>query len=210
MSGLGLQLGMYYFPLSINDVLRGEGDLFEALYIHSSGLRIIPASLSIKNTSTSNLNRVLEDPFLENNIVLIDSPPGFEKNSLNVIKACPEILIVTTPEIPAITEALKVIAITERLNSTPVGIVVNMYEERKQNQINLKEIQEICDLPIIGVVPEDENIKKSIFNGVPGVCLNPHAPSSIAFKKIAATLIEEDYVPPKVPLLKKLLGRFRK
>ena len=210
MSGLGLQLGMYYFPLSLNDVLRGDGNLFEALYIHSSGLRIIPASLSIENTSMSNLKRVLEDPFLENNIVLIDSPPGFEKNSVSVLKVCPEILIVTTPEIPAITEALKIIAITERMSSTPVGVVVNMYKENKQNQINLKEIQAICGLPIIGVIPEDENIKKSIFRGVPGVHLNPHAPSSISFKKIAATLIDENFAPPKSSILKRILGRFRK
>jgi septum site-determining protein MinD len=208
MSGLGLQLGMYYFPLSLNDVLKGQGELSEALYIHSSGLRIIPASLNVDNVRISNLKRVLEDPFLENNIVLIDSPPGFEKNSLAVIKACPELLIVTTPEIPAITEALKVIYITEKIGSTPIGIIVNMYKRKESNQINLKEIQTICGLPIIGVIPEDDNIKRSIFKGVPVVYLNPHTPSSIAFKKIAASLIEEDYVPPKVSLLKRILRRF--
>jgi len=210
MSGLGLQLGMYYFPLSLNDVLRGQGELFEALYIHSSGLRIIPGSLNVDDVRISNLQRVLEDPFLENQIVLIDSPPGFEKNSLAVLKTCPELLIVTTPEIPAITEALKVIRITEKMSSTPIGIIVNRYKKRESNQINLKEIQAICGLPILGVVPEDDNLKKSIFKGVPSVYLNPRASSSIAFKKIAASLIEEDYVPPKASLLKIILGRFRK
>ncbi len=210
MSGLGLQLGMYYFPLSLNDVLKGQGDLFEALYIHSSGLRIIPASLNVDNVKISNFKQILEDPLLENNIVLIDSPPGFEKNSLAVLKTCPELLIVTTPEIPAITEALKIISITERMSSTPVGIIVNRYKKGESNQINLKEIQAICGLPIIGIIPEDDNIKRSIFKGVPVVYLNPHASSSIAFKKIAASLIEEEYVPPKNTLLKRIFGRFRK
>jgi len=210
MSGLGLQLGMYYFPISLNDVLKGQGELFEALYIHSSGLRIIPASLNVDDVKISNFQKVLEDPLLENNIVLIDSPPGFEKNSLAVLKTCPELLIVTTPEIPAITEALKIISITERMSSTPIGIIVNMYKRKEPNQINLKEIRAICGLPIIGVIPEDDNIKRSIFKGVPAVCLNPYAPSSIAFKKITAALIKEDYIPPKVPLLKKILGRFKK
>ena len=209
MSGIGLQLGMYYFPVSLNDVLKGQGELFEALYIHSSGLRIIPASLSIDDVRISNLQQVLEDSFLADNIVLIDSPPGFEKNSLAVLKYCPELLIVTTPEIPAITDALKVISITKKMSATPIGIIVNMYKERESNQINLKEIKTICGLPIVGVVPEDDDIKRSIFKGVPAVCLNPNALSSIAFKKIAASLIEEDYVPPKVPLLKKIFGRFR-
>lgn len=210
MSGIGLQLGMYYFPLSLNDVLNGQGELFEALYIHSSGLRIIPASLGIDDVKISNLQQVLEDSFLENNIVLVDSPPGFEKSSLAVLKSCPELLIVTTPEIPAITDALKVISITEKTGATPIGIIVNMYKKRESNQINLKEIQTICGLPIIGVIPEDDNIKRSIFKGVPAVCLNPYSPSSIAFKKIAASLIEEDYIPPKASLLKKIFGRFRK
>jgi septum site-determining protein MinD len=210
MSGLGLQLGMYYFPLSLNDVLKGEGELFEALYIHSSGLRIIPASLNIDDVKISNLQQILKDSLLEDNIVLIDSPPGFEKNSLAVLKTCPELLIVTTPEIPAITDALKVISITEKMSATPIGIIVNMYKEKESNQINLKEIQTICGLPVVGVIPEDGNIKKSIFKGVPAVCLNPHAPSSIAFRKIAASLIGEDYVPTKAPLLKKIFGRFRK
>jgi septum formation inhibitor-activating ATPase MinD len=85
-----------------------------------------------------------------------------------------------------------------------------MYKERKQNQINLKEIQAICGLPIIGVIPEDENIKKGIFKGTPAVCLNPHAPSSIVFKKIAASLVDENFVAPKKSFLKNLFGGFRK
>jgi len=210
MSGLGLQLGMYYFPFSLNDVLKGDGELFEALYIHSSGLRIIPASLNVDDVRMSNLKQVLEDPFLMNNIVLIDSPPGFEKNALAVLKTCPELLIVTTPEIPAITEALKIISITERMSSTPIGIVVNMYKKRESDQINLKEIRAICGLPVVGVIPEDDNIKTGIFKGVPAVLLNPYAPSSVEFKRIAASLIGEDYVPQKAPLLKRIFGRFRK
>ncbi len=85
-----------------------------------------------------------------------------------------------------------------------------MYKKRESSQINLKEIQTICDLPIIGVIPEDDNVKRSIFKGVPAVLLNPDAPSSIAFKKIAASLIGEDYVPKKTPLLKRVFGRFKK
>jgi len=211
MSNIGLQLGMYYFPLSLNDVLRGHGGLFEALYIHSSGLKIIPASLSIDEVNISNLKRVLEDPLLENNIVIVDSPPGFEKNALTVLKACPELLIVTAPEIPAITEALKIISIARKIGSTPIGIVVNMYKKKESNQINLKEIEAFCGLPIIGVIPEDESIKKSIFKGLPVVLLTPSAPSSIAFKKIAASLIGESCIPKKTPnLLKRIFRRSRK
>jgi len=209
MSGLGLQLGMYYFPVTINDVLMKRKKLFEALYIHSSGLRIIPASLSIEEVNIFGLRKVLQDPFLEGKIVLVDSPPGLEKNGLAIIKSCPYLLIVTTQEIPAITDAMKIISICERMKTKPLGIIVNMYR-RGRDRILIKEIESVCGLPVIGTVPEDENIRKSIFRGIPGVFFNPYSPASIAFKKIAARLIEEEYIPPRFLVFKRILRRLRR
>jgi septum site-determining protein MinD len=210
MSGLALQLGMYYFSLSLNEVLKGEGELFQALYIHSSGLKIIPASLSVENTSIHRLKQVLENLSLQNSIVLIDTPPGLERNAVTILKTCPEILIVTTPEIPAIADALKTASFARNLGTNLLGVIVNMYKKRESNQVHVKEIESVFGLPVVGVVPEDENIKKSIFRGIPGVFFNPLAPSSIAFKKIAANLVGEEYEPPKFLALKRLLRRLRK
>jgi cell division ATPase MinD len=209
MSGLGLQLGMYYFPVTINDVLMDRGRIHEALYIHSSGLRIIPASLSIIDVKLTSLKRVFEDPFLKDNTVLVDGPPGLEKNVLCVLKACSEILIVTIPEIPAITDAMKIISTCDTTKTKIIGIIVNMYKNRDPNQVSIDEIESSCGLPVIGVIPEDKTIRKGIFRGIPGVLLNPYSSSSIAFKRIAATLLGETYLPPKFTFIKKFFGRFR-
>jgi len=210
MSGLGLQLGMYYFPVTLNDVLMNRGNIFEAMYIHSTGLRIIPASLYMEDVKYSELKTVFEDSFLEGNIVLVDGPPGLQRDAMAIMRACPELLIVTTPEIPAITDAMKIISACRMLKTTPIGIIINMYRKRDPNQIKPKEIESICGLPVIGIVPEDKNVKKGIFKGIPGVILNPHSSSSIAFKRIAAHLIEEEYKPSKLTVFKKFLRRFRR
>lgn len=210
MSGLGLHLGMYYFPITLNDVLMDRGKLFEALYIHSSGLRIIPASLSSEDVNIYRLKEVLDDPFLENNIVLVDGPPGLEKNAMTIMKVCPEMLIVTTPEIPAITDALKIVSTCKKNNTKPIGVIVNMYKSRELNQVTPKEIESTFELPVIGVVPEDKDIKRGIFKGVPGVLINPYSPASIAYKKIAAHLIGENYKPPRYFMLKQFLRRLKK
>ena len=61
LSGLSLQLGMYYFPVTLNDILEGERSILESLYIHTTGLRIIPASLGMSNdVNLSNLNKALD------------------------------------------------------------------------------------------------------------------------------------------------------
>jgi len=210
MSGLGLQLGMYYFPVTLNDVLMNKVKLFEALYIHSSGLKIIPASLAPEDVNIYRLKEVLEDSFLDNNIVLVDGSPGLEKNAITLLRVCPEILIVTTPEIPAIADALKTISICRKIEKPPIGVIVNMYKNRELNQVTPKEIESTFGLPIIGVVPEDKDIKKGIFKGVPGMSINPYSQASIAYKKIAAHLVGEDYKQPKYIALKRFLRRFKK
>jgi septum site-determining protein MinD len=210
MSCLGLQLGMYHFPVTLNDVLIGKGKLFEALYIHPSGLRIIPASLSSEDMSIYKLKEVLQDEFLKENIVLIDGPPGLDRNVLTILRVCPEILIVTTPEMPAITDALRIMSACRGINTNIIGILVNMYRNKEPSQVSIKEIESIFGLPIVGTVPEDRNVKRSIFKGLPCVLFNPYSSASIAYKKIAASLVGEQYKPPKHFILKRLFKRFKK
>ena len=210
MSCLGLQLGMYYFPVTLNDVLMKKGNIYEALYIHSTGLRIIPAALSTENVSLCKLKNILNDPFLDENLVIIDSPPGIEKNALFVLKSCPEVLLVTTPEIPAITDAMKIISLCKECKTKPLGIIVNMYNKREREQVSIEEIENTCGLQVIGIIPEDKTIKKGIFRGIPGFFLNSNSSSSIAFKKIAANLVGIQYQPSKLEKFKGFFGRFRK
>lgn len=204
MSGLGLQLGMYYFPTTLNDVLRDNASILSATYIHPSGIRVIPASLSIDPVDTSNLNKALDSPYLRNSLLLIDSPPGLESNVIQVLRACNEVILVTLPEIPAIADAIKTIEACEEAKVKPLGIVVNRYR-RGSNQINFKEVESACELPVLGVIPEDKNIRKSIFKKEPAVFLNPYSPASIAFKKVAAKILGFNYALPTFFHIKKLL-----
>ena len=210
MCGLGLQLGIYYFPLTLNDVLAGKASLLDALYIHPTGIRIIPASLSTKGVKISRLKNVLEGSFLDNSILLVDSPPGFESNALAVLRACKEFIVVTLPELPAIANVLKIAKLAEKFKTEPIGIIVNRYKKGEEEQISVKEIESACGIPVIGVIPEDKVIRKSIFRKVPAVLLDPFAPASLEFKRIAASLARESYEPPKFLFLKRLLRRIGK
>ena len=210
MSGLGLQLGMYYFPVTLADVLNEKANIFEAIYIHSSGMRIIPASLCVRDVKVSRLKQIINDPFLDDNIVLVDASPGLEKSTIAVLKACKEIIIVTIPEIPAVADVMKTLVAAKKTDAKPIGIIVNRYKKKEKEQLTVKEIESTCDLPVIGVIPEDKTIAKSIFRRVPAVFLNPFSPSSIEFKKIAASLIGEKYTLPRFHSIKRFLRRSKK
>jgi len=208
-SGLGLQLGMFHFPLTLNDVLERKTGILEAMYIHSSGMRIIPASLCLRNTKITRLGNVLNDPRLKENIVMVDAPPGMENNAYAVIRACKEAIFVTTPELPSVADVMKSIAAARKNNCKILGLVVNKYRKRSADQIKPKEIESACGVPVIGVVPEDGLITKSVFCGTPGLFLNPYSGASTAFKRIAARISGEEYRENRV-LLKRLLWRMKR
>ncbi|MEM5834271.1 MAG: cell division ATPase MinD [Candidatus Aenigmatarchaeota archaeon] len=209
MSGLGLQLGMYYFSTTLNDVLNDNADILSAIYIHPSGLRIIPASLSLEEAKISNLSKVLSSNFFENSIVLVDSPPGLDSSSVEVIKACKEVIVVTLPELPSVIDAIKTIEVCKEIGAKPLGIIVNRYRKEKE-QLNYKEIESACELPVLGVIPEDKTIRKSIHKQFPAFFLNPYSKASLEFKRIAAKLLGFTYSSSLSERIKSILWGLRK
>ncbi len=205
-SNLGLQLGFYQFPLGLQDVLEGNIGISNAIYTHPSGLKVIPASISLnylnKVPNPYRLKSVLSEL---RGTVLVDSPPGLRDDALLVLRSSDEIIVVTNPEIPAVTDALKVIKVSREIGKEPLGIVLNrvkhMYELKQD------EIESMCDCPVIGVIPEDHNVKKSLFEKTPVVTYRPYSPASIAYKKIAASLIGQEYRPPSLLALRRIFSR---
>ena len=54
-------------------------------------------------------------------ILLIDAPAGLEKDALAAIAAAQEMILVTTPEVPSISDALKTKIIANKLGVDIIG-----------------------------------------------------------------------------------------
>ncbi len=201
-SNLGLQLGMYQFPSALQDVLSGDIDIEDAIYIHPSGLRVLPSYLSMNYIQTYNQNRFKNTVQKLDDIVLIDSPPGIGRNVSQILKACEEVIVVTNPEIPAVTDAMKVIKLARKLGKRNISIVINRCTD--SYELLPEEIESLCESKILGKIPEDRNVKKSVFRRTPIVGLDEYSPASLAFMKIAAELVGEEYKPPRFLRIRRL------
>lgn len=205
-SNLGLQLGLYQFPLGLQDALEGSINISEAVYTHQSGLKVLPASISLnylhKNPSPYRLKSLLSD--LEG-MIIIDSPPGLGKEVFLALKACTDVLVVTNPDIPAVTDALKVIRVARELKKEPMGIIVNRVKD--SYELRIPEIEAMCEAPVIGTIPEDKAVKRSLFEKMPIMTYRPYSPASVAIRRIAANLIGENYRPPRFLKLRNLVTR---
>ena len=207
MAGLGLHLGIYNFPNTVNTVIKNNTNILESLYIHSTGLRILPASLDVEDVDLSKLYGLFGNFSGSNSIVLIDSPPGLEDNSIQVLNACKEIIVVTTPEFQALTNSIKIIDKAKEIGVKPIGVVVNRYSNRKSHKSIVEKIESIYEIPLLGIIPEDKSIQESIFKGTPNIFLKPYSRSSIVFKQIAATISNQTYQPPKIPFLTNIMRK---
>jgi septum site-determining protein MinD len=196
MSGIGLLLGVHNFPTTLNDALKGNVEISDALYHHHSGLKVIPASLAAEHIDASLLRESFYHPALEGNLIFVDSPPGLDEIALNVLKACNEIIIVVNPEIPSVTDAMKVFKVAKDYDVSPIGVIVNRYKKGDKDQMSRREIEMALELPIIGVIPEERRMRRSVHKRIPIASLYPNARSSIEFKKISAKILGVDYTPP--------------
>ena len=204
MSGLGLHLGVYNPKFTLNNVLKENINILEAIHIHSTGIRFLPASLKPENLNLSKLKEIFERYLPINSIVLIDSPPGLEENFIQVLKNCTEVVAVTTPDIQSITNSLKAVEEARKMGIKPLGVVLNRY--RNENKSLLGSLESVFGIPLLGVIPDDPLIQKSSSNRMPAIFLKSHSKSSIEFKKIASRIIGIDYKPRK---LDRFLGILR-
>jgi len=201
-SNLGLHLGIYDFPITLQDILEGDMNFLESVHVHSSGLRIVPASISLREfkTDLSKLSDIFSQ--VKHDLVL-DTPPGANEDVAALINTCTDVAVITSPDLPSVTDSMKTIQMAKDLGKRVRGLIINRAEGK--HELDPKDIEKVCGVPIIGIVPEDKNVRRSLYNKVPVVRYKPHAPSALALKRIGANIIEKEYSPSIFTRLKSFL-----
>jgi len=208
-SHLGLYLGMYYSPVTLNKVLTGEASIENSVYEHFTGMKIIPASLSLKDLSgvdVFGIKNAIKNLHGKTDIIILDAAPGLGREALSAIRASDEVLFVTTPFVPAVMDVVKMKRLVEDMNVKINGVVLNMVRKEKY-ETTKDDVEKLTELPVISVIPEDKNVPKSLSAKAPTVVLYPNSPASREFKSLAAMLIGEYYEPKNA--FSKLLEKFK-
>jgi septum site-determining protein MinD len=193
---IGLHLGAPIVPISLNHVLSGKADVTEAIYEHESGTKIIPSSLSVKELRRLNHDK-LKDVGKKlrkmADFVIYDSAAGLGSEAIAAIESADDVILVTNPEIPAVTDALKASKLIEQMGKSVRGVIVTRARGGK-TEMPIQNVKEMLELPILGVVPEDRNVQAALMMKDAIMHTHPKSKASRAYRKIAAKLIgKEDY-----------------
>lgn len=191
---VGLHLGAPVVPINLHHVLKGKNHVTESIYLHPSGIKIIPAGLSIsdlRDVQPEKLKKVL--PSLDGlaDIVVIDGAAGLGREAISLMNAVKDLVIVTNPELPAVADAMKTIKIAEELGKDVKGVIIA--KTGNQGDISISNLKTLLEKPVLAIIPNDKAIRHSLLKKDPVVYTHPKSRSSIAYKKLAANLIGVEY-----------------
>lgn len=186
---LGLLFKLERAPYTLNDVLRGEIPPLDAVYDGPYGLKIVPSSPSgdVTGVDWGRLPSVLEAFEERTELALIDTPGGLRKETVAALRTGREILLLTLPEITSLSDTLRTKVLLEFLDLHPRGVLLNRVRG-KDYEFPAGEIRRLLDLPILGEIPEDLNVRRAWRRGEPFVELFPRSPASRSLTELAEKL----------------------
>jgi septum site-determining protein MinD len=184
---VGLHLGVPVVPISMHHVLKGKHTIGEAIYSHSSGLCFIPGSLSIDDLEDLKLSRMKDIRSLNADYVILDGAAGLGGETIKVIENSDEILIVTNPELPAITDALKTVKLVEEMGKEIKGVIVTRMKDDDLD-VSIRNIEAMLERPIIAVVPEDDTVREALSKKDAVIHTHPKSPAARSYLKLAANM----------------------
>jgi septum site-determining protein MinD len=211
---VGIDLNAPEVPISLNHVLKKKAYPFEAVYEHESGIKIIPSSLSIKELNFIDTGKIkgFKKDFLKiADIVIVDVAAGLSSEATKAMEIADELVLVTNPEMPAITDALKTLKVAEKLNKPISGIIITRVR-RNKSELQPDVVKEMLEAPILGMIPEDRVLQEALNLKNAVVHTHPKSKPSRAYKEIAAQIVGEYYdsEKDKEAFWKRFFSQFQK
>ena len=136
-------------------------------------------------------------------VIIIDTGAGISDAVLEFLVASGEIIVVTTPEPPSITDSYSLIKAVNRhprfsKDNTSVKVIVNRTLRKEDGPLVFKKINTVVkrflNLPIeyLGDVPHDQMLYDAVMQQTPVSLAHPNAKSAKAFESIASKLMNPE------------------
>lgn len=186
---------------TLQHVLYGECTLTDILMAGPHGIRIVPGASGMVELAN------LEDPHRsalieqlgrlgdEADVVMVDTSPGLSRNVIGFAAAADEVIVVTTPEPTAMTDAYAVIKVIARENvHTRIRLLVNMArDEREANEVTDKMrlvARQFLDVAIdpVGFVPHDHSVALAVHQRHPFVLSYPRSLAAQSLQQVAGRI----------------------
>ncbi len=199
MANVGLVLGLQDAPVTLHEVLAGKGNINDAIYEGPCGLNVIPSGISLQGFQQADPDRirdVLGDLVDRCEYLIIDAPAGISKDGVVPLAVADEVILVVNPELSSIVDALKTKILTEVVGGHVLGSIINRVDQEKTEAIT-KKMEKVIGVKVIGIIPEDANVRRASSAKTPIVLKFPASPAAKAIRRVASDLAGVSYVEEK-------------
>lgn len=193
-----------YPKYNIFDIIFSEKSIEDIIVEGPNGISLIPGG--------SGLNRVQEltqeqrKLFLEKlenldefDYILMDTGAGVSKSILSFISASEDLIILTTPEPTAITDAYSLIKATDHFKlKNEAKIIVNKVFTRKEGEDTYNKFETTVNkflnikVKYLGCILDDKKLVQSVRQQKPFVLLYPNCDAAKDIENIAIKIIGEE------------------
>lgn len=175
--------------ITIHDAYKRRLKPDSIIHNHPSGISVIFGSTKIDEIENINHNAFLQiiTHLKHNNnyhdFMIIDSASNFSKGFFHNIKIADETIVITENNPISLHEAKKTIHHCDENSAEVIGLIINLHGSHKK-KLDINKIQRELKKPILGIIPTDKKVHKSLHLGHPVVCSYPNSKISKAFMQI--------------------------
>ena len=128
--------------------------------------------------SPEQMQALIEDLRQDFDYILLDCPAGIEQGFKNAIAGADRALVVTTPEVSAVRDADRIIGLLEQNQIRKIDLIINrirMDMVKRGDMMSVDDVTEILSVPLIGILPDDEQVVIGTNQGEPVIGLDSTA-----------------------------------
>ena len=191
---MGLENRIVY---NLVDVVEGNCRMKQALIKDKRypNLSLLPSAQTRDKSAVSpeQMVKLIDELKEEFDYILLDCPAGIEQGFQNAIAGADRALVVTTPEVSAIRDADRIIGLLEANEIHKMDLIINRIRQdmiKRGDMMSSEDVVDILSLPLIGRVPDDENVVIATNQGAPLVGSNTMAGK--AYQNICYRIIGEE------------------
>jgi septum site-determining protein MinD len=189
---LGMHLNLIDPPKTLHHVMSEDLNIEEAIS-KLTYFDVLPASVFYaKRIDPLRLREKLKFLKSKYDIILLDSSPSLNEETLAVITASDELIVVSTPDYPTLGMTMKAIKLAKQRGTPIIGIILNKVHN-KNFELSLENIERTSEVPVMAVIPQDVEVLRSLSNFSPYTESSPNSIGSIEYTKLAHLLAGEKY-----------------
>jgi len=193
---LGLENRIVY---DIVDVVEGRVLPKKAFVKDKRGLPLflLPAAQTKDKDAVKpdQLQEIVDEVREDFDYIFIDSPAGIESGFKTAATPADEALIVTNPEVSSVRDADRIIGLLEKMEKDKMRLIINrikIHQVKKGEMLSVEDVEEILQIPKVGIVPDEEKMVDFTNKGEPIVLHEEEYPAAKALVNIARRLEGED------------------